>query len=240
MAKAVLFDLDGTLLPMDFDAFMRSYFLRLSTFASRQGFNPIKFMNAIKGGVEALYRDCDGVRNNRQVFWDAFYKTLGNTKRDYEPICLKFYETSFCEIGKAIRSNPFADASLRELQEKGYRLILATNPVFPRVATLERCRWAQIDPERFEIITTYEDYHHVKPDLDYYREILDAAGLDGTDCIMVGNNIDEDMIASELGMGTFLVTPYLLNPSNKDVALYRRGTLSDLSMYARKCPVADK
>lgn len=237
MTKAVFFDLDGTLLPMDFDVFMRAYLLRLSTFASRRAPNPLRFMNSVREGMVALSEDVDGIRSNKQVFWDAFYRAFGEARHDYESICMEFYETAFPAIGNPVKPNALADAALSVFARKGYRLVLATNPVFPRVATLERCRWAQLDPQRFELITTYEDFHHIKPDLDYYREVLERTGLEACDCTMVGNNVDEDMIAADLGMGTFLVTPYLLNPGKKDLASYRSGTLADLFHFAQQCPV---
>lgn len=235
MAKAVLFDLDGTLLPMDFDDFMRSYIYRLSIYTSRQGLRSIRFLFGYRKAMYALM-DYDGTRTIREVFWDAFFDAIPNAPRDIEESCMQFFRSDFRAIGRNIRSNIFADATLRTLARKGYRLVLATNPVFPRVATVERCRWARIDHTRFELISTYETFHHLKPDLDYYREVCDRRELDPGDCIMVGNNVAEDMCAEQLGMDTFLVTPYLLNPRHEDTSRFKQGTLAALYRFAQELP----
>jgi FMN phosphatase YigB (HAD superfamily) len=54
-------------------------------------------------------------------------------------------------------------------------------------------------------------------------------GLEAKVCIMVGNDVDEDMRpASALGMKVFLVKDYLINRSNSDISIYPQGTLDDL------------
>lgn len=238
MTRAVLFDLDGTLLPMDFDDFMRAYVFSLTRFASRDGFRAIRFLLGYRTAMRSL-ENLDGTKTVREAFWDAYYRAVPDGRRDAERECMDFYCTQFRTIGRNVKSNLFADATIRALARKGYRLVLATNPVFPRVATLERCRWARIDHTLFELITTYETFHHLKPDLAYYREVLDRCELDARECIMVGNNVAEDMVAERLGMDTFLVTPYLLNPHHVDTNRYRKGTLADLYRFMQALPAAD-
>ena len=71
--------------------------------------------------------------------------------------------------------------------------ILATNPLFPAVATESRIRWAGLVPEDFLLYTTYENSRHCKPNPDYYWDIMNNLGAKPEECIMVGNDFDEDI-----------------------------------------------
>ena len=49
----------------------------------------------------------------------------------------------------------------------------------------------------------------LKPNPRYYADILAEIGLRGEDCLMVGNDTKEDLVAAELGFDTFLLEGYL-------------------------------
>ena len=115
----------------------------------------------------------------------------------------------------------------------GYRVVLATNPLFPAIATRNRIRWAGLNPEDFELVTTYENSHYCKPNPDYYREILGKLSLDGSQCLMVGNDVGEDMIAGILGMKVFLLTDCLINSAGGDISVYPNGSFPELLHYIR-------
>ena len=110
----------------------------------------------------------------------------------------------------------------------GYRLILATNPVFPKVATLKRMEWAGLSACDFELITTYESSHFSKPALGYFKEILDRSGLRADECLMVGNDTSDDISCADLGMDVFLVTDDLINEKGIDISKYANGKLTDI------------
>ena len=85
----------------------------------------------------------------------------------------------------------------------------------------------------FEIITTYENSRHCKPNPDYYREILSKRGLKPEECAMVGNDVGEDMIAETLGMRVFLLTPCLINKTGTDISRYPNGGFPELLEFIR-------
>jgi FMN phosphatase YigB (HAD superfamily) len=114
------------------------------------------------------------------------------------------------------------------LKSKGIRIVLATNPLFPAIATHSRARWAGLHPEDFELITTYENSRHCKPNPDYYRDILETLKVRPEECVMVGNDVGEDMIAGELGMQVFLLTDCLINKHNADISRYPQGSFDAL------------
>ena len=120
------------------------------------------------------------------------------------------------------------------VKQKGLRAVLATNPLFPSIATENRILWAGLKPEDFEFFTTYENSFHCKPNLDYYRDVLSHIGYSPEECVMVGNDVDEDMIARELGMQVFLLTPCLINKRGADITEYPNGGFDELIEYLQK------
>ena len=109
--------------------------------------------------------------------------------------------------------------------------MLATNPIFPAVATENRIRWAGLTPADFELYTTYENSCHCKPNPDYYRDILTQIGADPAECLMVGNDAVEDVAAGQLGMKVFLLTDCLINKDGKDISAYPQGSFDELIAY---------
>jgi FMN phosphatase YigB (HAD superfamily) len=109
--------------------------------------------------------------------------------------------------------------------------VLATNPLFPAVATESRIRWAGLSPEDFELYTTFENSRYCKPNLAYYEDILATLSVSGEECVMVGNDVEEDMIAERLGMKTFLLTDCLINKNGEDISKWAHGGFEELKEF---------
>ena len=124
--------------------------------------------------------------------------------------------------------NPNAAMAVHTVKEMGLRVALATNPICPTVATENRIRWAGLEPEDFELHTTYENIGSCKPNPDYYREIAARLGVRPEECLMVGNDVTEDMVAQSIGMQVFLLTDCLINKERKNIAEYPRGSFVQL------------
>ena len=227
MIKAVLFDLDGTLLPMDQDEFVKAYFRLLAKKLAPYGYEPDKLVKAIWHGTGAMIQN-DGSCTNEVVFWKDFTNIFGEQARSHEPVFAEYYEKDFQQVKNICGYTPKAAEIVRSLKAAGFRVALATNPVFPAIATESRIRWAGLEPEEFELYTTYENIGFCKPNLDYYREILRRMELDAADCLMVGNDVDEDMVAGKLGMEVFLLTDHLINKSGTDINAFPHGSFDDL------------
>lgn len=220
---------------MDLAEFTGEYFRGLAQKGAAAGFDPQELMEVVMLGVEAMVKN-DGSRTNEQVFWDLFTARLGGKREDHIEVFDEFYRKDFPKIERVVEPTPLARQAVQVLKEKGYRLVLATNPIFPRIATLERMRWAGLNPEDFDLITTYENSRFAKPNLDYYREILTALGLEPRECLMVGNDAEEDLPAATLGLEVFLVTDNLINPGGKDLSAVRQGDRAALLDYVGKLP----
>ncbi len=227
---AVLFDLDGTLLPMDQDGFTKSYFGNLAAKASTRGYEPKSLIDTVWAGTDAMIKNT-GEKTNEAVFWDFFSAKYGTNALDDIPFFDEFYRTDFQKAKELCGFAPEAAETVHNLKRRGFRVILATNPLFPAIATQSRIRWAGLEPEDFELYTTYENSRHCKPNPEYYRDILSDLDLKAEECVMVGNDVGEDMIAAQLGMKVFLLTDCLINRKNEDIQKYPHGSFKELADF---------
>lgn len=230
MLKAVLFDLDGTLLPMVQDVFVRDYFGRLARHLAPYGYDAEKLISAIWTGTGAMVKN-NGECTNEQAFWNTFCQIFGESARQDEPHFAEFYATEFDKVRSVCGYMPKAAETVRKIKAMGLRVSLATNPIFPAMATESRIRWAGLEPEEFEGYTTYENSSFCKPNLAYYKQILKRLALQPHECLMVGNDVGEDMVASQLGMDVFLLTYCLINREEQDISQYPHGDFAKLMAY---------
>lgn len=223
----ILFDLDGTLLPMDQDEFTKGYFKQLAGKMVPHGYDAKQLIDAIWAGTAAMVKN-DGKQNNEEVFWQKFAKIYGENVLADKPLFDAFYRNEFQGTKNCCGYNKKAAETVRELKQMGYRVVLATNPIFPAVATESRIRWAGLEPEEFELYTTYENTSYCKPNPAYYQDILERLHLAPEECLMVGNDVTEDMIAGSLGIQVFLLTDCLINKEGKEISLYPHGSFEQL------------
>ncbi|HIT67219.1 MAG TPA: HAD family hydrolase [Candidatus Merdisoma merdipullorum] len=228
----ILFDLDGTLLPMDNAAFTKGYFKLLAARLAPLGYEPEKLVDAVWSGTAAMVKN-DGSQNNEAAFWKRFSEIYGEKVLDDLPVFENFYATDFQQAKAMCGFNPKAAEAVRTARDLGLRVALATNPIFPAIATESRIRWAGLQPEDFELYTTYENIGYCKPNPAYYQELLDQLNESPERCLMVGNDVAEDMIAEKLGMQVFLLTDCIINKEEADVSVYPRGGFDELLEHIR-------
>ena len=228
--KNVLFDLDGTLLPMDMEEFTNGYFAMLTQKLAPHGYDPKKLVDVIWAGTGAMVKN-DGSRTNEAAFWAKFAQIFGEDALKDMPLFEEFYGSEFQQAKKFCGYNPLAAKAVRTIRESGRRVALATNPIFPSVATESRLSWVGLEPSDFELCTTYEDCRYCKPNVNYYRDVLGRLDMRPEDCLMVGNDMTEDTAAAELGMRVFLITDCLINKEGKDVNAWPHGGFEDLIRF---------
>lgn len=232
--KNILFDLDGTLLPMDIDLFEKAYFKGLCK-SMIDKIEPQELYKHIWGGTKAMILN-DGSKTNMEVFKDYFNT---NTELDYdtcESIFMEYYKTAFQDCIQACSVSEISKKIVDELQNKGYRVAIATNPIFPQIATYSRLNWLGINPKSIELVTTFENSYHAKPNPAYFQEVCDRLQVEPKDCIMIGNDVTEDGIASTLGMEVMLIGDCLLNKNNLSIDHFPMGSLSQLYEWAKRLP----
>lgn len=224
----ILFDLDGTLLPMDQEIFIKAYFGALAKKLAPYGYNSKELINAIWQGTAAMIKN-NGEKLNKDVFFDVFRLYYGERADSEQYLFDEFYEKDFDrEVSVSCGYNENSSWAVKQIKDMGFRIALATNPLFPSSATMSRIKWAGLDREDFELVTTYDNSRYCKPNLDYYRDILTTLGVSAEECVMVGNDVGEDMIAEQLGMKVFLLPRDLINKQGVDISVYPQGDLFEL------------
>lgn len=181
----VLFDLDGTLLPMDQEEFTRGYFELLTEKMLLYGYKKQQLADAVWKGTIAMIMNT-GDASNEEAFWRKFAELYGEKALSDQSHFHEFYEKEFQGAKDFCRYDPKAAETVRKIKRKGLKLILATNPIFPRNAVISRIRWAGLEPSDFEYITDYENSRYCKPNPEYYNEILNKLNLQPVECLMVG------------------------------------------------------
>ncbi len=220
--KAVIFDLDGTLLPMVQDEFIGGYFKLLGKKAASCGYDAEKLLKVVWKGTGAMIKN-NGEKTNEEVFWELFVSVYGEGSMSDKKMFDEFYENGFDGVKSFVGFNPECAKMVYGLKEKGYRVALATNPVFPAAATEARIRWAGLLPDDFEFYTTYENSSYCKPNPKYYEEVLAKLGISAGECLMIGNDVDEDMLpARSLGMEVRLLDDCLINKSGTDISQFEK------------------
>lgn len=231
MYKNYLFDLDGTLLPMDLREFTELYLQAFCRrFAPEIGIDAETLVKAVWGGAEAMAKN-DGTRLNSVVFWKAMNSVCGRDMRVYSDDFDDFYRNEFIAAKRATGVTPYAKKTIDFLKSKNARLFVATNPLFPKAATYRRIEWAGLNPADFEYITVYDNSSRCKPNLNYYADLCSVCSVTPGESLMVGNDVDEDMCASRLGFDTFLITDCVINRRGKDISAYKNGSFKDFYGY---------
>ena len=233
MINTVLFDLDGTLLKVTQEAFVGTYFGKLKKVFERLGFDADLAIKGVWIGTKAMITN-DGAMLNHGRFWESFTKFMNlsdEQRKIAEESCDAFYIGEFDSVKEIVEPTDVPARLIPALRDKGYTVVLATNPLFPECAVTTRLNWLGLTPSDFALITHYANSRFCKPNLDYFREVTEKLGKSARECIMVGNNTAEDMVAEALGIDTFLVTNYMENDSGVDVQKYKNGSLEDLEAY---------
>lgn len=227
MTKVLLFDLDGTLLPMDTDLFVETYIRELAGKVSHI-VEPNTFVKALWGGTKAMVQNFEREKTNEMVFEETFLSMSGLEKHDIWPTLNEFYEAIFPTFSYLCQPTPLGRNVVEEAIKQGYRVAVATNPLFPKAAIYHRLTWAGIEDLPFELVTVYEESIYTKPHKQYYQHICETLGVEAEDCVMIGNDKQEDMVASQIGMKTFLVEGCVIDRGEPVYPIDEQGTLEEL------------
>ena len=226
--STLLLDLDGTLLDIEV-----SFFFGPMVEAMHDLFRDIldmdRFRKGLFGGTEAIMVQ---PRSDGETNMDGFNRTFADLTGMPVPEIVQRFQRFYTEVFPTLSryGRPVAGASdfLERAREEGYTLCLATNPIFPASAVLERLRWSEVDPDLFPFIPGLENMSTCKPNLNYYLDLASRFDVEPSDCLMVGNDVQQDLPASKTGMGTFLVEGQVIDRGSSDLKPDARGSLEDL------------
>jgi len=235
--RAILFDLDGTLVHYDFDTFVREYLVALGAKLANM-VEPGRLVRQVMKSTDAMVRNLDPRKTNREVFAEDFFPAIGIPEDVLMPVFDDFYRSDFPQIKDrlGIRAHPAARRMIERLISRGLEVVIATNPVFPLIAIEERMRWGGLEGIPYRLVTSYETMHFCKPNREYYEEVLSLIGRKPEECFMVGNDVEEDLVAGTLGMKTYLVEDFLLDRGRAKNHPDFRGTFEELVDFMERGP----
>lgn len=231
MPLTLLLDLDDTLLDTNLEAFVPAYFHALSQHLSEY-VAPNTMVHALVQGMQLMSENENPTRTLEEVFDSFFYPNLGLAKEEVRDAVDEFYDAVFPTLADHTTMKPEAAALLEWAVARGFRIAIATDPLMPRKATFHRVRWAGLDPDRLELITTFDHFHFSKTHPAYYAEVLGRLGWPDGPVLMVGNDLERDLApAARLGLATYLIDPenrHAARDFSVDGFVAGRGTLADL------------
>jgi len=232
MFEAILFDLDGTLLDIDMDFFLTKYFREMGKMALASGrCNPEQLVAQVLSSTEVMIKDINPATSNEETFMQHFFSCLETDEVKMRAFFDEFYRIGFPRLQKYCR--PFAGVPkmMAEIFKCDFKVVIATNSVFPSTAIQTRLEWAGVRDFPYELLTCYENMHYCKPTLQYYEEIAAYIGVEPSACLMVGNDTGEDMVAGKIGMKTFLVEDCLIDRGDNTYRPNWRGNLHDFFKF---------
>jgi len=204
MIKAVLIDIDNTLILFDEEDFFRRYLGRLapafSDLMSRE-----EFLTRLIGASRTLLRN-RGARTNADHYMEDFTRGMDGNRGEIWNRFTRFYEDGFEALRACVTPIEGVRGVIDELRRDGLKLVAASHPLWPERVQQIRLGWAGLDPLDFHHITHIENTAFCKPQPGYYQEICDVLRVPPGECLMVGNDLINDMAAAAIGMKTYLTT----------------------------------
>jgi len=196
---------------------------------------PENFMKILYSSVTAMVKNTK-YRTNEEVFMDSMKSYVKDDFELYTEMFSKYYENEFHILKKAVLDTTEMQEATRIFKSKGYNLVIATNPLFPKEAIEKRIEWSGIVRNDFSYVSYFEKNHFCKPNIEYYEEILENIQKNPEECLMVGNDALEDLVAGKLGITTYLITDHLLNRHNIEIVADHVGDYKDFLTFAQNMP----
>ncbi len=235
MYQAILFDIDGTLLSINSREMMNEYFQRMASFLEerfpQEGHSLVKSVMIASKMMETN----DSGLTNEIFFWQSFDQNSTHNRTELEPVLKEFYQKEFPQIGHLARKDELMPQIVAKLAQKGYPLIVATNPLFPLQANLSRLAWANVADAPWQEITSFEQYHHNKPNQAFFLEICQRIEINPANCLMIGNGLIDDKASLSAGMDFYLVTDEVKDGNADDYQGFK-GSRRDLLLFVETLP----
>lgn len=206
--RAIFFDLDGTLAPLDEEKFVKLYMTLLGQKAIENGYDGKEFVKAIGKGTMAMFAN-DGKMTNEQLFWKIINETFPSIS---DEMFIDFYKKDFKQTLITVGENKIAKEIVDFCKENFEFVVLSTNPLFPLTATRQRMEKVGLKEEDFDFITAYENSSFCKPNPNYFISLLKKFNLKGDEVLVIGNNDYEDgECAYKAGIKCILVGDNLIH-----------------------------
>ena len=217
MTLTLLLDLDDTLLENPLQDFLPAYLGALSNHLAPYA-DPQQVIAMLLAGTRQMIHNQQPDCTLKDAFDAIFYSSLGLVESNLVQVFDQFYEEIYPSLKKYTKPKPDAIRFVQGAFEKGHRVAIATNPLFPYTAIAQRLDWAGLPPEKypFAIIPSYETLHFTKPNPAYIAEVLALLGWPEDPAIMVGDSLENDISpANTLGIASYWISD-VENPTQDD------------------------
>ncbi|HKL24653.1 MAG TPA: HAD family hydrolase [Desulfuromonadales bacterium] len=208
--EVVLFDLDGTLLGVDMHRFIPTYLdglaARLEDWAHSR-----EIVDSMRQAVVDMLSRVDDRMTLEQRLLARLQNSLAIPPSSYQQALVAFCRETLPDLQSFVQAHPLARPLLRTCRQRGWRMVLATNPIFPRMVIDARMQWAGLEDDFFQFVTDYETFRHCKPHVEYFQEVLARLQVPAEACLMVGNDSWHDMAACRAGIRTCLLTTWRID-----------------------------
>jgi FMN phosphatase YigB (HAD superfamily) len=228
--RGILFDLDGTLLDIEMDAYINGYVDGLARCFEDLA-DRMVFAEVLVSSAYALLSARDGEQTNEQFFLSMVARQLGIGTNQLRKRLQHFYRDGLTVLSHLVKPFPRSRAILQSCFDHGLKVALATNPVFPRPAIEARLRNAGLDDFPYHHISSYENSHYCKPNPQFFLDILSRLDLSPARVVMVGNDTTYDLPALHAGIPTFLVDTCLIDHDRIAGRATWRGNHDDLLQF---------
>ena len=238
MTLTLLADLDDTLLENNFDEFLPFYLDALGKHLASIA-EPEFLISNLLAATQKMIENNRPDRTLKQVFDSSFFPSLDVVPDEMQTTIDEFYSEVFPNLRKYTNQRPDAIQLVNQIFEAGSRVAIATNPLFPRAAIVQRLEWAGLSPQDYDFstITSYETFHFTKPNPAYFAEILAQIGWPEGAIVMTGDNLDDDIIASrQLGLPAFWISTQEVSAAPGLHAPTASGSISDFSTWLDTVP----
>jgi FMN phosphatase YigB (HAD superfamily) len=228
MIKAVLLDLDNTLLRNPDEVFAPAYLaLAEDFFVDYAGYKSMS--RSLLNVIRVLLGKRDMQRTNTEIALGIISQAVECEIEALEPMFTEFYQAAYPKLRDCVEPVTTAPALVNLLKQRAISVVIATNPIYPWEAIRQRLVWAGLPDQitDYALVTNADNMHFAKPDPAFYAEVVARVGVEPDEAIMVGDSINNDIFpATEVGLHTY----HIIDPdSNKATAeIADAGTLQQL------------
>jgi HAD superfamily hydrolase (TIGR01549 family) len=240
--RALLLDLDDTLIDNSVETFVPAYLRALEAFVVGV-VPPGRIVEELLAATRAMNSNSGSESSNEEIFTAAFYPALGMPREEVEPLLERFYREEFPKLRPLTGARAAAPRVIEWAKTRGLQIAIATNPLFPRAAIEERMAWGGVGVDRFafDLVTSYENCHATKANPAYYLEILRLLGRRPGECLMVGDNWEWDIVcAARAGIAGYWIGAPASPPPQPAVSVIGRGSLDDFLAAAEGGEVEER
>ncbi len=231
--RAILFDLDGTLLQVQMGDFIPTYLKGLASYCVAPEQTEIFIQTLLQSIRDLINREGNGEQTNEERLCHWMEEKLGISRNALQDSLKRFKDNGIAKLQPMVHPIPLAQQIIQECLPTGLPLVLATNPVFPDFMIRARLEWGGLNENDFSYFTSYENSRYCKPQAGYFREIADRLGIAPENCLMVGNDTSHDLAAGAIGMQTYLVDTWLVERDGSQWPCTERGNHAELQNFLR-------